>query len=119
MEMIKVRKATVLETLKKNLEQHQKDYDEAIIGWVEQAKSTLQKILAKLDSDKPYDTVIEVRLPKPVSYAKEYQKAIKMVEYEIRDEIEISSHDFDKFFLDEWDWKNSFLSNTSLYKNIQ
>ncbi|MDD5650050.1 MAG: hypothetical protein PHF86_06505 [Candidatus Nanoarchaeia archaeon] len=115
MEMIKVKKVTVLEVLNKNLAQHEKDYEEALLGWIEKCKVALHNILDELNSDKARETVIDVRLPKPVSYAKEYQKAIKMVEYEVRDEVEISSHDFDKFFLDEWDWKNSFLSNTAMY----
>lgn len=116
MEMIKVKKETVLEVLKKNLDSHKRDYEEALLGWIEKCKVDLQKILDEFNSDKARETRIEIHLPKPISYAKEYQKAIKMVEYEVRDEVEISSHDFEKFFLDEWDWKNSFLSSTSFYK---
>lgn len=118
MERIKVKKETVLDILKKNLVQHQKDYDEAVLGWIEKAKGELKKILEKLDLPNAIETKIDITyLPKPNSYVKEYEKAIKMIEFETREEIEISEVDFERYFLDEWNWKSSFLLNTTMYKN--
>jgi dsDNA-specific endonuclease/ATPase MutS2 len=116
-ESIKVLKTTVLKTLKENKENHVKEYNEAVEGWVEKAKQKVQNILDQLNSNKAKETKIEVHLPKPVSFEKEYTKAISMLEFEVRDEIEISKHDFDRFFLDEWEWKDNFLTNTTFYKN--
>jgi hypothetical protein len=120
MEHIKVKKETVLDVLKKNLAQHQKDYDEAVIGWIEKAKVELKKILEKLDLPNAINTKVDItNLPKPFSYVKEYEKAIKMIEFETREEIEISEADFEHYFLDEWNWKSSFLTNTTMYKNFK
>jgi len=120
MDHIKVKKQTVLDVLKKNLAQHQKDYDEAVIGWIEKAKIEVKAMLEKLETVDAIDTRIEIaKLPKPMSYVKEYEKTIKMIEYETREEIEISEADFERFFLDEWNWKSSFLSNTTMYKNFK
>lgn len=116
MEKIQVKKETVLEILRKNKEIHHVEFEEAIQGWIEEAKKKLTELLDKLNSDKASETKFEVYLPKPASYEKEYDKVIKMVEFEIRDVIEISSADFEKYFLDEWSWKESFLSNINLYK---
>lgn len=120
MERINVKKETVLDILKKNLVQHQKDYDEAVLGWIEKTKSELKKILEKLDLPNAIEIRIDsIHLPKPNSYVKEYEKAIKMIEYETREEIEISEVDFERYFLDEWNWKTSFLTNTTMYKNFK
>lgn len=116
MEKIKIRKETVLEILRENKAKHCIEFEEAIIGWISKAKIKLTELLAKLDTDQARALKIELYLPRPVSYEKEYDKAIKMIEYEIRDEVEISTQDFDKYFLDEWNWKENFLSNSGLYK---
>jgi len=116
MEKIQVAKTAVLEVLRKNKETHHTEFEEAMQGWLEKAKKKLNNLLEQLNSDKASEAKIEVYLPKPISYEKEYDKAIKMVEFEIRDIIEISSSDFEKYFLDEWLWKGDFLSNTGLYK---
>jgi hypothetical protein len=117
MEKIQVKKETVLEILRKNKETHRTEFEEAMTGWIEEAKKKLTGLLYQLNSNKASEVKFEVYLPKPVSYEKEYEKAIKMVEFEIRDTIEISNSDFERYFLDEWAWKESFLSNTRLYKN--
>jgi len=117
METIQVKKETVLEILKKNKELHHKEFEEAMEGWINKAKNKLERLLTILNSSEARDAILsEVHLPKPVSYEKEYDKAIKMVEFEIRSVIEISSSDFEKYFLDEWAWKEHFLSNTRMYK---
>lgn len=117
MEQIEVEKSVVLKVLKDNKEAHKKEFEEAMSGWIIRAKAKVQEILDTLNSEKASETKIELYLPKPISYEKEYEKAIKMLEYEIRDNISISSSDFNKYFLDEWAWKENFLSNTELYKS--
>jgi len=116
-ENVHVRKETVLSTLRCNKEIHRKEYEEAMKGWVEKAIVAVTKVLGELKSDKARDAKVEVYLPKPMTYEKEYDKAIKMIELEVRDEVEISTSDFERFFLDEWSWKRDFLSNTGIYKN--
>lgn len=117
MEKIKIRKETVLEILRENKAKHCIEFEEAISGWVSKAKTKLTELLAGLETDRARSLKIEIYLPRPISYEKEYDKAIKMIEYEIRDEVEISTQDFDKYFLDEWTWKENFMSNTGLYKS--
>jgi hypothetical protein len=117
LEKIKIRKETVLEILRENKAKHCIEFEEAISGWISKARIKLTDLLSDLNTDKARSLKIEIYLPRPVSYEKDYEKAIKMIEFEIRDEVEISTQDFDKYFLDEWTWKENFLSNTGLYKN--
>ena len=115
-ESIRVRRDKVLTTLKQNKEMHCKQFEEAIEGWIDSAKAKAFEVLQELQSDKARETDILIHLPKPVSFEKEYEKAIKMFELEVRDEVDISNSDFQRFFLDEWSWKHDFLSNTIMYK---
>jgi hypothetical protein len=115
-ESIRVKRDTVLETLRKNKELHHAEYEEAIEGWIQKAKNKLNTLIEQLNSDNAREVKFELYLPKPESFEKEYEKALKMLELEIRDEIDITKQEFDKFFLDDWDWKDNFLSNTTMYK---
>ncbi len=56
--------------------------------------------------------------PKPVSYADEYTRAIRMLELSVEDIIEIQDSVFDQLVLDEWHWKTSFVASTALYKSM-
>jgi hypothetical protein len=112
---VKVEKAKVLETLRQNKKIHHEEYEEAMNGWIVKAKEKMLDIITQLQSEKARETKIEIHLPKPVSFEKEYEKTIKMIELEISNEIEISNEEFEKFFLDEWEWKHNFLSNTMMY----
>ena len=90
---------------------------------INSVQSKIKEFIKQLDlslKDDPSDLEkikFDIHLPKPVSYEKEYDKAIMMIEYEIREEIEISNQDFSKYFQDEWSWKENFFLNTELYKN--
>lgn len=55
----------------------------------------------------------------PVSYESSYAKAIRMLELCIDEIVEISEDEFNQFVLDEWHWKNMFVSSNALYKSSQ
>jgi len=116
---VRISRLKVLDTLKTNKELHRKEFEEAMTGWIEKTKEMVSKISVQLESDKASETELSIfnQFPKPLSFEKEYERAIKMIELDVRLELDISSNDFDRFFLDEWAWKNSFLSNTQIYKS--
>lgn len=54
-------------------------------------------------------------LESPRSHTKDYDLVIKMLELSTKDEITISGNQFNQYVEDEWAWKNSFVSNASIY----
>lgn len=54
----------------------------------------------------------------PVSYEKEYDRAIRMLELSVEKEIEVEEDVFNQLVLDEWHWKNQFIASASLYKTM-
>ena len=59
------------------------------------------------------------KLPKPRTYAKEYETAIAMLEWTVDDVIELDSSQFQNFVLDDWSWKKQFSDSNTLYSNFR
>ena len=116
--VIRVRKEKVLEMLRANKAIHHTEFEDSMTTWIRKAHVTVSELLCKLASENARDINLQINLPKPVSYEQEYDKAIRMLELEVREDIDISDEDFEKFFEDNWTWKHSFLSNTSMYKSM-
>jgi hypothetical protein len=138
---VRVERDKLLATLKANRESHLREYTQArsvyrqrLLQRVQAAfadaamdlEEKRQALVAKIeglseeDIDKQVDTFkvvdsvrIEMRVPR--SYVKEYDLAIRMVDWDTRAELELSYAEFCCFVLDQWDWKESFVSVTSMY----
>lgn len=50
------------------------------------------------------------RTPAPEDHTREYDRVIRMVEMEVRDEIEIVERDFQSFVMDDCDWSANWAS---------
>ena len=61
---------------------------------------------------------LSVSLPFPISHSDDYQKAIRMLELSIYDQVTLSSTEFDQFVLNNWAWKIDFLTSTVTYLGI-
>ena len=52
----------------------------------------------------------------PVSYEKDYARAIRMLELSVDEQIEVEEDVFNQLVLDEWYWKTSFSASNTMYK---
>ena len=107
---VTVKRQELLERLKENRKTHAEVYADALKFWQEE----LQSVVDKMDSDKySYFPPVLERLRKdcPKSYTDEYDKVIDMFEMSCDEEIKVESSMFNQFCRDEWDWKDSVLSN--------
>lgn len=137
---IQVNRQQLLEELRKNLKKHVKNYKEAVEGYKELAMQELEKGVekakkrfadnvehAKLKINSftegdvcDYFTVVEsyaVTIKAPRNYSKEYEAAIAMVEWDVRDMLELTAAEFNCFVRDEWDWKSDFDRVSTSYMN--
>ena len=101
---IRVSKYKIIQSLKANKENHIKQYEEGFKIWLEKAKSKIAKIKEQLESPDAKDTVLDVNwsLYKPICYVDSYDKTIRMFELELRDEIDITTGDYETYFEDNW-----------------
>jgi hypothetical protein len=53
----------------------------------------------------------------PENHLDDYKRVIKMLELSVADRIQLSQSEFDSYVLNNWNWRNSFLTTNSLYIN--
>jgi hypothetical protein len=57
------------------------------------------------------------RLERPVNNSDSYEQAIKLMEWETRDKIELSINDFECYVQDNWNWSRSFKTAHANYSS--
>lgn len=113
MKDIKVKKAHLLEKLKANRDEHRKIFLEALDGYRKKCIELLDAELAKAKNGKQFHMYFS--LTQPVDQTKDYDRAIKMLEMSVEDEVSLSELDFSNYVLDDWQWKRNFLSSNRAY----
>lgn len=128
----------LLETLKKNRENHIKEYDEAVEGYLETAREKLgeqhnnaknevekaflrtKEELSRFDPDKAQDTIVFCRaitftLTAPKNFVDAYDQAIQMMTWETRETVELNTTEFRCFVMNKWDWMEEFKTVSEMY----
>jgi hypothetical protein len=110
---IRVSKAKLLETLKKNREAHRKIFLEACDGYRKKAIELLDAELKKAKAGKQFQ--IYFSLGQPVDQTKDYDRVIGMLELDTEDFILLTETDYRQYVLDDWNWKANFLTSNAFY----
>jgi hypothetical protein len=133
-----VKTAQLLETLKKNRADHLREYEKAVSGYLSEARRRLegefekaqvelqkafrrtQQELEIFDPKKTTDTIVFCRgisftLTAPRNFVDAYDQAIQMMEWETREEVELSVTEFRCFVMNKWDWMEDFKMSTIDY----
>lgn len=116
MDKIKVDKVELLKIVRKNREDHAKDYQEALIAYKEAAIKELERMLSAARNGDIRHTIDVV---KPREFLKDYDRAIEMVRMSVDTQIELSYQDFDQWVMNNWTWQESFKNSTGLYKAVR
>ena len=110
MKEVEVKKFDLLAIIMANRDDHRQIFEEALIGFDQEAKKLLEQQLDRLRAGKRRD--IRVTLPVPVDHTSDYERAIKMVQMSVGDTLVISERDFAQYVMDDWGWREEFLSNS-------
>lgn len=113
MKDITVRKSDLLEKLQENREQHTKIFEEAVEGYKTRAVELLEDHIRRIKNGKLER--VQVMLPVPENHVHDYDRIIAMLEMDINDEIEMEEHEFKAYVMDDWAWKQQFLTSTAEY----
>ena len=113
MEHIKVNKAELISTLEQNRTRHRQIFEEACVGY---QKAVIKELEAQLKRAKEgIRRSMIISIPAPVDQTKEYDRAIAMMKMSVDNEVMLSERDFQCYVLDDWDWKQKFLTASSVY----
>lgn len=113
MKEVKVRRSELLTVLETNRGLHQRIFEEALEGYRKKVIETLERQLAAARAGDRVPESIIIR--RPVNQQAEYNRAIRMMEMSVEDEIVLSTNEFDAYVMDRWAWKQNFLSSNKMY----
>lgn len=110
---VTVNKGDLLAIIKKNRTSHQELFDEALAGWHAQCLAEVGAVLEALQQST--EVKVSLRIPRPTDHTGEYDTIISMLERSISDEVTIDTQTYRQFVEDEWEWKQSWLIQNSVY----
>lgn len=113
---VEAKASEVLQGLMDNRKEHIKIVAEAKEGYLKRVEEELTKTLADVRAGKMKPTEsIRINLTPPVDHTKVYDRAIKMMEMETRNVIELTQEQVGCLMMDEWEWKDDFIGSNALY----
>ena len=113
MRLIKVSKFDLKAELLKNKTTHKDLYTKAFAKFSEVAIETLQRALLEAKTGRGIQ--LHFDLPIPLDHSAEYDRALKMVEMSVDDILELTEQEFATLVMDDWGWKQQFLTSNSRY----
>ena len=116
MERIRVNKAELLVTLENNRTKHRQIFEEACDGY---QKAVIRELEAQLKRAKEgIRRTMSISIPAPIDQTKEYDRAIAMLKMSVDAEVLLSEQDFQCYVLDDWSWKQQFLTSSRAYSQL-
>lgn len=115
MNIVKIKKIKLIEKLKKNRDEHNLIYKEALHNWKGEVTYALTVALDKAISDVEFITDLE--LDEPENHVGEYDEIIERVTWHDDSVIELSLIEFNHFVRDCWDWMPNFLNQAINYSS--
>lgn len=112
-ETITVSKNQLLDALRLNRDEHITIFDKAVEVYKERVIEELEKSLADARAGRKISRYIS--LPEPENHTADFDTAIKMLEWEQGDTIELERRDFMRYVENRWEWAASFAGNTQAY----
>lgn len=84
------------------------------------------KLLVKVDQKQELPSHISFRalqfdstlgLAYPQDHSRDYERAIRMMQSSVHDEVKLTVDEYDAYVLNNWEWKNNFLAVNTAYVN--
>ena len=108
---VQIRKGELLGIVRENRDKHKKEFAQTYLDYRVVLLHTLEEMLTGAKEDDQFHP--EFQLRQPENYLESYNCAIRMLELETRDIVELTEYEFQNLVLDNWEWKHRF-SATSL-----
>lgn len=113
MDTITVQKDRLIETLKRNRDEHVSIFERAQIVYRDKVIEAFeQRLAAARRGDK---IVTYVGLPEPENHLSDFETAIEMLEWDTAETVTLDRRDFKRFVQNKWEWEQSFAGNTLSY----
>jgi hypothetical protein len=121
MDFTNIERDKLLTKLRENRETHSNEYIKARKKWRAEVKkkyvALARAVRETKDEDSfPDDVATPLKeLPKPQQFLNSYDLAIARLEVEVRDVVELDERDFQRYWLNDWEWRGQFAASTQNY----
>lgn len=115
MDDVKITKEDLLEKLKANRETHRATFELAIGVYQDKMTELLESLIERAKDGKVIPQRALYELPMPEDHTNEYDVAIEMLEHDTRKKFILNRREFARYFMDQWEWTESFTTNTVSY----
>jgi hypothetical protein len=110
---IVAKKEEVLKALRENRSLHAQIVVEARAGYMEQARAALEAKMKLLETGKLVS--LDFSLSPPVDHTDVYDTAIKMLELDTRETVDMDQRMVSSLIMDQWEWQHEFIGTNALY----
>jgi len=108
-----VKKAELIEVIRANREGHRDVFERALEGYRQVVTRELEDKLDDIREGKLIESWS--RYPVPEDHTKDYDRILRMLELDVRDEMELSEQEVAWFIMDDWDWKRQWNTTNTAY----
>ena len=112
------------DTAQTRLDERKKKLYEQIDRFKEDAEREFTRVANKIATKEELPPTLALRaisidsnlgLVYPQDHGKDYERAIKMMELSVFDEVRLSVEEYDCYVLNNWEWKQQFLATNAFY----
>jgi hypothetical protein len=122
-EYTRIKKSELLDEIKKNRGKHTKEFEAAHAGWLRQSLAKMhkhvescRKIIKNVEAGREKPGFEHLYLDRePKNHSGDYDRIIRRLEMSMDDEQHLDHDDFDKFVMDQWDWKAEHTQSVTSY----
>ena len=115
---VTVRKNELLDKLRANRKEHEKEYLEAREGYKIAVMKDLESTLAHFKQHGSMTGLVRANWPEPADHRKDYDRVIAMLEMSTAEEVTVSESQFSQYVMDEWSWSTSTKMSAQNYAGI-
>ena len=109
---ILLKKAKLIEAIKKNKEAHIKAYAKAIIAY---KKEALKQLAEQTKLAKEGKLTIQLNLTSPVSLGDHYDELVEMFDLDVREELVLTQQEYNEYYKDKTEHTRHASMSNSLY----
>lgn len=125
LDRVRLDKLQLIAKLKANLETHKREYADARLGWEKAVIAMMRKNLALAEEGKAFRLHVELdgdgdfddKPVKPADHSDDYTAVIEQLEASLDSIVVISQTEFQRYYRDEWTWKEQHRSAMSSYSS--
>lgn len=111
---MRYRKQNLVDIMTKNRAEHRAVFERACENYRNAVITALDKALD--DAKKGRKIHASIYFTEPVEHTRDYDRVLRMLDLTVEEEIELKEDDFAKYVLDDWQWKQQFLTSNTAYQ---